>query len=181
MRFILVDDIVELHPGQTIQAVKTLGPEEELFRDHFPGFPVVPGVLLTEMMGQAAAQCLIAEDITTKNTARGRPMLAQIKSATFRDWVRPGETVTLIAEISANRAQFATAQCRAEVATRPVATAEILFTFQPASLFANGARDEVLERFLARTAGAAQTPGHTTPSATVPADTAEATPPPPGA
>ena len=145
MRFLLVDDILELDPGRTIRAVKTLSPDEELFQDHFPGFPVVPGVLLTEMMAQAAGKCLAAEA-----PARGRPMLAQIKSAIFRDWVRPGETVTLIGEIRSSRPQFATAACQAEVAGRPVCSAELMFTFLPTSTFAADLRDESLERFLSK-------------------------------
>lgn len=107
MRFLLVDEILEMTPGRNIRAVTTLSPDEELFDDHFPGFPVVPGVLLTEMMAQAAGKCLLAED-----PARGRPMLAQIKAASFRTWVRPGEKITLIGEIRASRPQFATAACR---------------------------------------------------------------------
>jgi len=153
MRFLLVDEILEMTPGRTIRAVMTVSPGEEMFEDHFPGFPVVPGVLLTEMMAQAAGKCLVAED-----QARGRPMLAQIKSATFRDWVRPGETISLVGEIRTSRPQFATAVCHASVDDRPVGEAELMFAFQPASAFAADYRDEVLERFLARTAAAAS--GH---------------------
>ena len=61
MRFLMVDRIVSLEPGVSIEAEKTLDASEELFRDHFPGFPVVPGVLLTEMMAQAAGKCVDAE------------------------------------------------------------------------------------------------------------------------
>lgn len=145
MRFLLVDEILEMIPGRTIRAVKTLSPAEELFQDHFPGFPVVPGVLLTEMMAQAAGKCLFAE-----NPERGRPMLAQIKSASFRDWVRPGEEITLIGEISSSRPRFANASCHAEVNGHMVCSAELMFSFQPASTFAPSYRDEVLERFHAR-------------------------------
>jgi 3-hydroxyacyl-[acyl-carrier-protein] dehydratase len=142
MRFNLVDEILELTPGQSITAVKTIALDEDYFEDHFPGFPVVPGVLLTEMMGQAAAKCLYAH-----TPDRGRPMLAQIKSASFRDWVRPGARVLLVAEVQTNRTQFATVKCRAEVEGQTVCSAELLFTFLPAGHFADGARDEVLERF----------------------------------
>ena len=153
MRFILIDEVLELEPGRRIQALKRIAPDEDYFADHFPGFPVVPGVLLTEMMGQAAAKCLYADA-----PERGRPMLAQIKSASFRDWVGPGAEVLLAAEIQTSRTQFATASCRAEVDGRVVSSAELLFTFLPAAKFADGGRDEVLERFRARCGGAATTP-----------------------
>lgn len=143
MRFLLVDEILELTPGKRIRAVKTMNADEELFLDHFPGFPVVPGVLLTEMLGQAAGKCLLAE-----SPARGRPMLAQIKSANFRSWVRPGEVVTLVAEIRSSRPQFATASCHASVEARPICSAELMFSFLASSNFASGLRDEVLERYL---------------------------------
>lgn len=145
MRFLLVDEILELTPGQRIKAVKFIAPDEEYFRDHFPGFPVVPGVLLTEMMGQAAAKCLATED-----PERGRPMLAQITNAAFRGWVRPSSTVTLFGEIRSSRPQFATAKCHAEVAGEKVCSAELLFSFVPRNQFATDLRDEVLERFLAQ-------------------------------
>jgi 3-hydroxyacyl-[acyl-carrier-protein] dehydratase len=150
MRFLLVDEIVELVPGRSIRAIKRIAPDEDYFADHFPGFPVVPGVLLTEMMAQAAGKCLVAEDVS-----RGRPMLAQIKSATFRDWVGPGRTVTLLAEIKSSRPQFATAACRAEVDGALVASAEVMFTFVPADKFTGGLPDEVLERHLASVRAAA--------------------------
>ena len=56
MRFVLLDRVISLEPGRSIHAVKTMPEDEELFLDHFPGFPVVPGVLLVEMMAQAAGQ-----------------------------------------------------------------------------------------------------------------------------
>ena len=148
MRFLLVDEILEMTPGRTIRAVKTMSPDEELFQDHFPGFPVVPGVLLTEMMAQAAGKCLFAE-----NPGRGRPMLTQIKAATFRDWVRPGEKITLVGEIRSSHPRFANASCHAEVNGHLVCSADLMFAFQPASTFAEGYRDEVLERFHERPAG----------------------------
>ena len=116
-----------------IVADKTLGPEEELFQDHFPGFPVVPGVLLTEMMAQAAGRCLDAE-----RRPRGRAMLAQIKSASFREWVRPGETAVIFATIQASQEQFATARCHIEVGGKKVCSADLMFAFLPSDCFAPG-------------------------------------------
>ena len=144
MTFILVDRILELSPGRHIRALKHIALNEDYFRDHFPGFPVVPGVLLTEMMSQTAGKCLMAEDVS-----RGRPMLAQIKSAKFKDWVGPGKTVILVAEIKVSRPQFATANCRAEVDGKEACSAEILFSFVPSDRFSPDFHDEVLEAFLA--------------------------------
>jgi 3-hydroxyacyl-[acyl-carrier-protein] dehydratase len=145
VRFLLVDRILAMTPGRDIVATRRVPPDEEYFQDHFPGFPVVPGVLLTEMMGQAAAKCLNAE-----RRPRGNAMLAKIQSASFRQWVRPGDDVVLHATIESNEERFATAECRAEVGNRPVAQARLLFAFMPLDRFAPGLRDEVLERFLSQ-------------------------------
>lgn len=144
MRFLLVDRILSLTPGKDVVATRAIPPDEDYFQDHFPGFPVVPGVLLTEMMGQAAAKCLNAEQ-----RPRGNAMLAKILSASFRQWVRPGDEVQLHATIESNEERFATADCRAEVAGRPVAQAKLFFAFMPKGQFAPTLRDEVLERYLA--------------------------------
>lgn len=142
MRFILVDRILRLEPGRRIEAHKRLEAGEELFRDHFPGFPVVPGVLLTEMMAQAAGKCLDAE-----GRPRGKAMLAQILKASFREWMAPDETAHIAAEIKLNRERYATAECAVAVDGRTIATAELFFSFLPWSRLAPGYRDEILEAF----------------------------------
>ena len=148
MRFIMVDEILELNPGRYIRAVKTMQPDEELFKDHFPGFPVVPGVLLTEMMAQAAGKCLAAED-----TQRGKAMLARIADAGFRKWVLPGQTILIEATVKSSQAQFATLDCSVKVDGSIAAQATLLFAFVPADKFAPDYRDEILDRFLIRSAG----------------------------
>jgi 3-hydroxyacyl-[acyl-carrier-protein] dehydratase len=145
MRFILVDRIISLEPGRTIHAVKTMSADEELFLDHFPGFPVVPGVLLVEMMAQAAARCLHAE-----GTERGLSMLGKIDLATFREWVRPGQLIDVYADIVVSRPKFATAECHVTVEEQPRASAKLLFSFVPRNCFAADYRDLILEEFLNR-------------------------------
>lgn len=144
MRFVLVDRIESLEPGVSVVAARRVPPDDDYFQDHFPGFPVVPGVLLTEMMGQAAAKALDAE-----RRPRGKAMLAKILSASFRQWVRPGDEVLLHAQISANTERYANADCRAEVAGKPVAQCSLFFTFVPPGTFAADFRDPVLEDYLA--------------------------------
>lgn len=142
MRFILVDRIIELEPGKRITASKVLPATEELFKDHFPGFPIVPGVLLTEMMAQAAGRCLDAE-----KTHPGRAMLGKIKGASFRDWVRPDQEIILHATITQNRPTYAMADCFAEVMGKRVCSAELFFVFAPHEQFSPGHQDEILQAY----------------------------------
>jgi 3-hydroxyacyl-[acyl-carrier-protein] dehydratase len=148
MRFLLVNRILKLDAGRSIEAEMSLPASEELFHDHFPGFPVVPGVLLTEMMAQAAGKCLNAQRLP-----RGNAMLVEVRSAKFRNWVRPDETIQLFATIESNQDHFATAKCHASVDGRKACSAELLFAFKPVDQFAPGYRDRVLEDFLAKNPG----------------------------
>lgn len=143
MRFLLVHEIIALEPGVSIEARMSLPAGEELFQDHFPGFPVVPGVLLTEMMAQAAGKCLNAQRLP-----RGLAMLGEIRNARFRAWVRPGELIHLHATIETARDAFAVARCHAMVDGRKVCSAELLFSFMPKEKFAPDYHDAVLERWL---------------------------------
>lgn len=144
MRFLLVDHIDELEPGRRVLAHTTVPLDLELFQDHFPGFPVMPGVLLTEMMGQAAAKALDAERLP-----RGKALLAKILSASFRDWVRPGDRCVLRGTIAANEARYANAECELDVRGRIAAQCKLMFTFMPVEKFAPGFRDPQLDAFLA--------------------------------
>lgn len=144
MRFLFIDRIVSLVPGQSVVATRTVPVDDDYFQDHFPGFPVLPGVLLTETMGQAAAKCLDAQGLP-----RGKAMLARILSASFRQWVRPGDKLRLSATIVSNEDRFATAACEAEVGGRAVAQAKLFFSFMPIENFSPKYRDRVLDEFMA--------------------------------
>lgn len=143
MRFILIDQILDLIPGESIRAIKKIKENEDYFRDHFPGFPVVPGVLLTEMMAQASGKCLDAE-----NKPRGRAILAQVNRAKFHNWVHPGETAIVFANIRTNRDTFAVAKSTVEIDGKKVCSAELMFAFIPFEQFAPDFVDEVLEAYL---------------------------------
>lgn len=144
MRFWLLDSISQMEAGRRIVALRDIDPGEDYFQDHFPGFPVVPGVILTEMMAQAAAKCFDAE-----RHPRGKAVLAKIRNASFRDWVRPGDRVELHAEVKTNRADAASAECRAEVAGKEVASADLLFSFVLLDRLSPDFRDPLLEAYFA--------------------------------
>jgi 3-hydroxyacyl-[acyl-carrier-protein] dehydratase len=152
MRFLFVDEIVEMTPGRDIHARTMIPGDAELFRDHFPGFAVVPGVLLIEMMAQSAGKCLDAAA-----TAQGKAMLAQVRHSSFRRWVRPDQPVDIHARITASGPQAAAAACHVSVDGQEVADAELFFVFLPLSELTADFRDTALEEFRRRTADRTRT------------------------
>ncbi len=95
MRFSLIDRIVELEPGVRITAVKTLTMSEEYLADHFPHFPVMPGVLMLEALTQAGAWLVrVSEDF-----AHSIVVLKQANNVKYAQFVEPGQTLEVTAEI----------------------------------------------------------------------------------
>lgn len=91
MRFSLIDRILSLEPGKSITAVKNLSLAEEYLADHFPGFPVMPGVLMLESMVQASAWLLRATDDFAHSTI----LLKQARALKFNSFLTPGRTLTV--------------------------------------------------------------------------------------
>lgn len=94
MKFILIDRITELVPGERIGAVKALSLAEEYLADHFPRFPVLPGVLMIEAMVQASAWLVRA----TEDYAHSMLLLAEAKNVTYKSFVSPGQVFQLSVE-----------------------------------------------------------------------------------
>ena len=95
MRFTQIDRIVELEPDRRIVAVKTLSLSEEYLRDHFPRFPVMPGVLMLEAMYQAAAWLILKSE----DFAHALVVLKEARNVKYAGFVEPGRTLTVRAEI----------------------------------------------------------------------------------
>lgn len=91
MRFALVDRIVALEPGQSIRAVKNLSAAEEYLADHFPGFAVMPGVMMLETLVQTGGWLIRATD----DFAHSVILLKQARAVKFNNFVRPGQTLTV--------------------------------------------------------------------------------------
>ncbi len=95
MRFTLIDRILELEPGVKITAVKALTMAEEYLADHFPSFPVMPGVLMLEAMTQAGAWLIRA----TEDFAHSMVVLRQANNVKYARFLEPGQTLVVSAEM----------------------------------------------------------------------------------
>jgi 3-hydroxyacyl-[acyl-carrier-protein] dehydratase len=95
MRFVLIDRIVELEPGRRLEAVKNLSLAEEYLADHFPGFPVMPGVLMLEALTQAGAW--LVRDM--EDFAHSVILLKQARTIKYGSFVEPGRRLVLQVEL----------------------------------------------------------------------------------
>lgn len=95
MRFVLIDRILEVTPGQSLVGVKNLTLAEEYLADHFPGFPVMPGVLMLEALTQAGAW-LIRE---TEDFAHSVIVLKTAKTIKYGSFVEPGRQLQIRVQI----------------------------------------------------------------------------------
>ena len=95
MRFTFVDRVLELEPGAKITTVKSLSLAEEYLADHFPRFPVMPGVLMLEAMTHAGAWLVRVSE----NFAHSVVVLKEARNVKYADFVVPGQVLTVTAEI----------------------------------------------------------------------------------
>ncbi len=111
MRFTLIDRVVALEPGKNITAVKNLSMAEEYLADHFPGFPVLPGVLMLEAMTQAAAWLVrVSEDFQHSVV-----VLKEARNVKYNKFVEPGQTLTVTAELLDRSEQEVKVKAQGEV------------------------------------------------------------------
>lgn len=111
MRFILLDKITSIQSGASIEAVKALSLAEEYLQDHFPRFPVMPGVLMVEAMYQASAWLIrYSEDF-----AHTGVILQQARNVKFSDFVEPGQLLHVRAQIIKQDDQITTLKTQGSV------------------------------------------------------------------
>jgi 3-hydroxyacyl-[acyl-carrier-protein] dehydratase len=122
MRWIWIDRFLELHSGKSARAMKNLSLAEDLFADHFPGYPVMPGALLLEGLAQTGG-ILVGE----ANNFREKVVLAKVPYARFLRDVLAGEQVVYEVEMLHLRPEGAAVQGRVLVGGQVVVEAEIFF------------------------------------------------------
>lgn len=116
--FLLLDCVEELKPGVSAKGYWDIKPENPVFEGHFPGNPVLPGVLMIESMAQLGAVALLSMPEFKGKTA----LFGGIKNARFKRMVRPGDRLQLDVDITTIRGPMgvgkATCKVDGELATR---------------------------------------------------------------
>ncbi|MCF2596324.1 3-hydroxyacyl-ACP dehydratase FabZ [Pseudoflavonifractor phocaeensis] len=129
--FLLVDKITDCQSGQSARGLKCVTANEPFFQGHFPGYKVMPGVLIIEALAQVGAVAIL-----TVPENRGKlALFGGIKNARFKRQVRPGDVLELECELTAQRGPVGFGTATAAVNGKTVCKAELTFalTENPAS------------------------------------------------
>ena len=121
--FLLVDKILEIEEGKRAVGLKNVTINEPFFQGHFPGYPVMPGALILESLAQVGAVAVLS---LPENKGK-LGMFVGVDKFKFKSQVKPGDTLTLEAEMLQMRMNIGKAKVKASVDGKMVAGGEISF------------------------------------------------------
>ena len=121
--FALVDRVLDYEPGQWAIGRKCVTMNEPFFQGHFPGQPVMPGVLILEALAQVGAVAALTEPGSEGKLA----LFGGVKNARFKQQVQPGDVLELRCELISRRGPLGIGRATARVDGKLAATAELTF------------------------------------------------------
>ena len=123
--FLLVDRVIELTPGKSIVAIKNVTLNEPFFQGHFPGHPVMPGVLIVEALAQASGLLIGLSGARTRDDS-SIYYLAKVDNARFLRPVVPGDQLRLEVQLKRTIRSMGIFIARAVVDGKDAATCELM-------------------------------------------------------
>jgi 3-hydroxyacyl-[acyl-carrier-protein] dehydratase len=121
--FQLIDRIVDLNlADRTSSSEATVPTASTIFEGHFPGYPLMPGVLLIEAMAQTAGWLVVA-----MNRFQRMPFLAQVKDAKLRTFVVPGQKLSIAAKLDHDGSGYAVVSAKVTADGKPICDAALTF------------------------------------------------------
>jgi 3-hydroxyacyl-[acyl-carrier-protein] dehydratase len=126
--FLMVDRVIETHKGESLSALKNVSVNEPFFQGHFPGQPIMPGVLILEALAQATG--LLAFSSMIVDHEKKLYMLVGIDKARFRGQVVPGDQLILNVKLRRNMRGIGIFECTALVDGSVVVEAEMMCSAQ---------------------------------------------------
>lgn len=124
--FLLVDRVIELEPNQRIRAIKNVSINEPFFQGHFPGLPVMPGVLIIEAMAQAGGLLTQLSLPAGTDLSSKRFFMVKVDNARFAKQVVPGDQLDMEVHLKRTIRNMALYDCVARVDGKLAASAEVL-------------------------------------------------------
>ncbi|WP_039765113.1 3-hydroxyacyl-ACP dehydratase FabZ [Caldicellulosiruptor sp. F32] len=124
--FLLVDRIIEVEEGKKAKGIKNVTINEPFFQGHFPGNPVMPGVLIVEAMAQVGAVAILSKEEFKGKT----PFFAGVDKVRFRKVVRPGDVLLIETELISLKGYIGKAKATAYVEGEVVCEGELLFAIK---------------------------------------------------
>jgi len=122
MRYCQLDRLISLDPGKHLVAERTLQPEEDYLRDHFPNFPVMPGVIMLEALHQAATWMIRTGD----DFASPLVLLREARAVKFGDFLCPGDKLEITVELVKEEGSISTVKAFAEKNGKTTVSARLL-------------------------------------------------------
>lgn len=129
MKFHLIDRVDEIIPGKSAVGIKCVSLTNEIFDDHFPGYPVYPGSLLVESIAQLGGFLIEVSRNKSENDLR-RALLVQIEKAKFHHMCVPGDQITIECRITSSLEEAAKIDGIATVNSKIMATVSLIFSLQ---------------------------------------------------
>jgi len=129
--FLFIDEVIDIDLGNSIHAIKKVLPEEDYLRGHFPGNPIMPGVIIIEALAQASG--ILGFKTMDKTPQEGSLyVFAGVDNVRFRKRVRPGDTLHLFSKVVSVKRGIWKFDVRAEVNDELACSATIMCADTPA-------------------------------------------------